>query len=158
MRGKIRPLSPISNNSNSLAMESYRHHACRRSLQLCPFWTCKVVRLYFATFSKRVLQKTLHLIYKEITNRFFLFFSYFLCVSFDTLFDIFIPFKCYCTQSVPKRIISPRYLFSNEFFTHSLPLQDTLLVRPFFYIPPGLFDIHRGIPYAQYRQHPSFFL
>ena len=33
---------------------------CRRSLQLCPFWTCKVVRFYFATFSKRVLQKTFY--------------------------------------------------------------------------------------------------
>ncbi len=27
-------------------------------LQQCPFWTCTVVRFYFATFSKRGLQKT----------------------------------------------------------------------------------------------------
>lgn len=45
-------------------------------------------------------------IYLGNSNRFFLFFLYFLCVSFDTFFDIFIPFKCYCTQSVPKIILS----------------------------------------------------
>ena len=45
-------------------------------------------------------------IYTGNSNRFFLFFSYFLCVPFDTLSDIFIPFNCYCTQSVPKRIIN----------------------------------------------------
>lgn len=39
-------------------MDSCRHRVCRGSLQLCPFWTCKVVHFYFATFSKRGLQKT----------------------------------------------------------------------------------------------------
>ena len=57
-----------------------------------------------------------HLFYTEISNRFFLFFSYFLRVSFDTLFNIFIPFRCYCTQSVPKSNI-PRFLivFCNSY-------------------------------------------
>ena len=65
----------------------------------------------------------LELIYSGNSNRFFLFFSYFLCVSFDTLFDIFIPFKCYCTQSVPKNrscktsILPLTLLISMQFLT-----------------------------------------
>ena len=43
---------------------------------------------------------------------FFLFFSYFLCVSFDTLFDIFIPFKIYCT---PKDYITSHSLTKGHF-------------------------------------------
>lgn len=56
------------------------------------------------------------LIYTENSNRFFLFFSYFLRVSIDTLFDIFIPFKYYCTQSVPKSNF-PRFsiVFCNSY-------------------------------------------